>query len=876
MELGRRALAGAAVAVLLAAASARADAPLPPIVGAELPRGTVDVTPVADDPAAAQRPRRADGRISDWLGRLTGFAGEAHYSRGEYIYEDHLWDAYGAADALGSARATLLDSLAQADGDLFRVEAVALYAPTGTAYGAGPLDVAADLTEVRVACSGSTISLLARTTVMTADQQPAILVLADTRPGSTSHAIPFGSGLTTTRADVAMLLAADRGVAVDLATGERRSFPVKIDPDGYDNAVEADIPRELVVGPSDPGSLRLAVAAGRLDPATGEMLPRNTGPAIANVAFRHEPARPTFEKLQALALHGGDIDPFFADISLASLRSGRTESVVPRPGYHDRVMTTDPAISREEGTQGVLQHYGVYVPPGYVADGPSATTIFLHGSGNDAHDLPIVIPGLMRALGDERDSIVIAPKGRSALSLWEGAGLVDLLAAWRDAGRAFALDARRTTIAGYSMGGLGAYLVASLLPDRFAASFAIAGPVGGDVASPGVGLRQLPDVRRAFANLRWVPTAIYSGGIDNNVPPTNGIAAADTLAALGYRYRLHLFPADNHFSPGLVDRWDPAVDYLAGSPRLDPDPPRVTFVRDMAFEHDVDEARYSDEADVPAGGHGLRFDRAYWMCGLTATDTEHGVAGVDVRSLAIPAREVTAFPERGVGASPDPFAWEGRRWEAGRRRRLANRIDLTAHGTAALCLDTTRMRLDAHRRISIATVSDSPFDLRLRSASAGTRTIRIPRGRSTIVVPPSDPAGSAAASGVRAHLGGGRGRRVGPARPWMTGVIRSRSQCRWPSQAAGWRLSSVERCSPAATYRDGLSERLDLEQARRPRVPARQPGGDAHALPALAPAQLDHALAGVGDQRLGDLVAAHRRRGHAPHEAAAAHGLAAG
>jgi hypothetical protein len=156
----------------------------------------------------------------------------------------------------------------------------------------------------------------------------------------------------------------------------------------------------------------------------------------------------------------------------------------------------------------------------------------------------------------------------------------------------------------------------------------------------------------------------------------------------------------------------------------------------MAFEHDVDRARYSDEVDVPAAGHGLRFDRAYWMCGLIATDGEHGVAGVDVRSLAIPAREVTALPERGAGASPDPFAWEGRRWETGRREQRANGIDLTARGTASLCLDTTRMRLDASRPITIASASDGPFDLQLRSASAGTRAIRIPQGRATIVVRP--------------------------------------------------------------------------------------------------------------------------------------------
>src|SRR5919198_6138601 len=57
-----------------------------------------------------------------------------------------------------------------------------------------------------------------------------------------------------------------------------------------------------------------------------------------------------------------------------------------------------------------------------------------------------------------------------------------------------------------------------------------------------------------------------------------------------------------------------------------------------------------------------------------------------------------------------------------------------------------------------------------------------------------------------------------------------------------------------------LLELLDLEQARRPRLAARQAGGDADALAGLAPAQLDDAPRRIGDERLGDLVAAHRRR----------------
>src|ERR1700722_6731602 len=71
------------------------------------------------------------------------------------------------------------------------------------------------------------------------------------------------------------------------------------------------------------------------------------------------------------------------------------------------------------------------------------------------------------------------------------------------------------------------------------------------------------------------------------------------------------------------------------------------------------------------------------------------------------------------------------------------------------------------------------------------------------------------------------------------------------------------------------SDLLNLEQARRPGLAARQPGGDPNALPAFDPAQLDHAPGGIGDQLLGHLVAAHRARLHAPHDAAATNRLLA-
>jgi predicted esterase len=692
------------------------------VVGAELAPGALIVTDGPPDRAAARRPRVADGSIGDWVGRRTGFGGATTYSRGEYVYEDHIWDASGASSDASAGTGTLLDALAQSDPDAYRGQAANLYA-TATTYGAGPVDYAGDLLEVRVATTASHVSLLVRTTVMTKDLRPAILVLADTTPGDVQRTVPFGSGLTTHTGDVALLLAGDRGTAVDLATGARRSFTTVTNPDGYTNAVEASVPRDLI---ARGGHVKIAVAAGRLDPATGELAPRATGPAIANAAFRREPARPEFDKLQAAALHDRTIDPFFADVDLAKLEAGVTQHVTAGPGYHDRITVSNPSYSREAEKDGIFQHYGAYLPAGYLPGHASAATWFLHGSGNDAHDLPTVLPGLTHALGDARGSIVLAPKGRSSLSLWEGAGLADVLEVEADARRTFAIDRSRVSMAGYSMGGLGAFLLPALFPDRYSSSFAIEGPVGGDVWSPGVLLNGLPDTRRIFANLRTVPMAMYQGGSDNNVPFTNGKAAADTLAALGYRYRLFIFPGDNHFTPGVVDRWDDAIGYLSAFPRIDRAPPRVTYVRDMRFEQDVNKAVFSDQKVFPPGGHRFRFDRAFWMSELTPAKPADEAATVDARSLAIVAPAVTVVPEQGAGASPDPFTYTGQGWAAaGPPAATRNAFIAALSGAAAVRFDLRRMRIDTRRRIVASIAADAPLKLRLSGRWRSRPLVRV-------------------------------------------------------------------------------------------------------------------------------------------------------
>src|SRR4030081_534592 len=126
-------LLGLSLAFALAGgAPAAADSPSA-VVGKELATCVVHGTGVRHDRPAARQLRSADGQLNQWIGTPTGFAGAETYSRGEFIYEDHLWDAYGASGADGAARDAALDPRAKADPQLYRAQAVALYAPTGTA-----------------------------------------------------------------------------------------------------------------------------------------------------------------------------------------------------------------------------------------------------------------------------------------------------------------------------------------------------------------------------------------------------------------------------------------------------------------------------------------------------------------------------------------------------------------------------------------------------------------------------------------------------------------------------------------------------------------------------------------------------------------------
>ncbi|MBS3941142.1 MAG: prolyl oligopeptidase family serine peptidase [Actinobacteria bacterium] len=723
------------------AAASDGDLPVDPaVVGAEVPRGTWSVT--AAPPVTPAR-RTVDGETGDWIGTPSGYAGTVVHDAGELIYTDHLFDAYGADDGADAQRRDLLGPTEDRVAEAYRIEA-AINADLPGQVGApavpgvdmsshyGDLDHqhAADLVEVRVAADATHLWLLARTALLTADDQTALLVLLDTDGGTGDpRDVPFGAGITTSRADLAAVLVGDRGQVVDLATGTVRDLPqgsVATNPDGFTNAIEAALPTDLLG--QDP--VALAVAAGPWDTAAGAFVDGGLGANLANVAFRTaEPVREWMDQQQALALHDGTIDDFLLEVDLAGLRGGRTETFEIGPGYHERVFaSTTPGLAREEGREGLLQHYGVYLPGAYAGFDTDATLplqLWLHWRGGTAHAAAALAPGIFRHMGEDRDGIVVSPRGRGTSTWYVGRGHADVLEVLADVEATLPVDADRTYVSGHSMGGWGSYLLSILHPDRFAAALPVAGPVTQGawtgLDAPGCDDLRMDDysacyieanggrardqhTRRMLDNLRNVPIGMFYAGADELVPISGALRQHERLLELGYRHRMFTFPAHEHYTHPIVDEWAAGVDYLDQFER-DENPAHVTYLRDRAFEAAVNEVQAGD-LDFD-----WRFDRAYWMSDLEVADGA-ARARFDGRSLAHGPVGPTAVPDTDVPTSPNqtgPYTVSGLRWIddplAGAVR--ANAFELDLEGTAGVRLDTARMDLDTGREVTATVVSDT-------------------------------------------------------------------------------------------------------------------------------------------------------------------------
>ncbi len=177
---------------------------------------------------------------------------------------------------------------------------------------------------------------------------------------------------------------------------------------------------------------------------------------------------------------------------------------------------------------GSPQPYGVEVPDGLkwgVGSKPVPMWIWLHGRGDNATDIHFIASHLKAKRGQFQptNAIVVHPFGRFCNG-WKSAGETDVFECKADATKRFGVDVNRVVLAGFSMGGAGAWHLGAHFADQWAVVHTGAGFV--DVKryqklTPDKypvwyeqklwGVYDVPDYARNFFN---VPLISYSGEID--------------------------------------------------------------------------------------------------------------------------------------------------------------------------------------------------------------------------------------------------------------------------------------------------------------------------------------------------------------------------
>jgi hypothetical protein len=672
-------------------------------------------------------------------------SGASAYRRGEFVYQDYLYDDHGAR---GTARDQNDPRQDPINGDSFSAPNGTYTYPTDEAYA----NNAADLVELRTKpLAHSTAFRLTLNTM----KDPSLVATTIAIGGSKAvQQFPHGANAQAP----AHLFLTVHGHHADLiraASGKRAGPSPRVSVSARRRQIEVRVPHS----DWNPGakSVRLAAGVGLWDAGAHRyLIPTDNATAhrpggasglqdptaFFNVAFRfHEPwpdvtknnggdvlVNPSWwrDREQGEQLAQNDLGPFHAKVDYGRLKQGVTDNLhgtpqgVPRHGPMDRILASH--FETEQGAdysdrcgsidpcpgvlRGRLQPYAIYVPRGPAPHAGYGMTLLLHSLaagynqfGNSRNQ---------RQFGERgRGSIVITPEGRGPSGWYYDSGGADTFEVWADVAHRFHLDPSWTAITGYSMGGYGTYKFATQFPDLFARAQPTVGP-------PGLGIWVPPNdptggrssnTNRMLASVRHIPFLIWDGTNDELVPVPGPVAQAQTFDDLGYRYTFDLFnPPVDHFILAVNDQYAPAAHFL-GHHDVHRNPAHVTYVVNPTM----------DFPDV-----GTVADHAYWLSGLALRD-DSGAAPlgeIDANSKAFGVGDPKPRPtETGVGTLSGGtypvlgYAKHSKRWNPAPNIRPRDALHLDATNIAHAVVNPKRAKLSCHPHLDVST--DGPLTLKL-------------------------------------------------------------------------------------------------------------------------------------------------------------------
>jgi predicted esterase len=670
-----------------------------------------------------------------WHAKPILVSGASAYRRGEFLYQDFLYDDHGAKGASRDPNdpRTGEDSFSAPNGTYTY--------PTKRAYAGN----AADLVELRVKSLRRATAF--RITLNTMKQPSLVASTIAIGTSKQPQAFPHGANASaparlflTVHGKHADLLRAGSGKAVhpapDVTVSERRrQIQVRV-PHRAWNPHRRTVRLAAGVGLWDSSSHSYLIPGAASDEAhPGGAAGLSDPTAFFNVAFRNrEPWQHPFppatvftdpawwrDREQGNALANGNLSPFSAKVDFSKLAQRATDnSGVPRHGPMDRILASH--FETKQGTdystgcgqptdcqgelRGRLQPYAIYVPKGPRPSGGYGMTLLLHSLGAGYNQFSDTRN--QSQLGERGPgSIVITPSGRGPDGWYYGHAGADTFEAWADVARHFRLNPAWTAISGYSMGGYGTYKFATQYPDLFARANPVVGP-------PGLGIWVPPappqpggdasNTNRMVASVRHIPFLIWDGTEDELVPVAGARQQAQTFDDLGYRYAFDLFTSADHFALATNDQYAPAAKFL-GTHRVDRNPAHVTYVVNPTMDF--------RKAGTVA-------DHAYWLSGLELRNAagDAPIGSVDARSSGFGKADPPAKPTQhsvgtleGGNSGPMAYVEQSRSWGKAPSAPRRNVLRIDAQNLSQIVVHPHRARLSCDATVQVET--DGPVKVRL-------------------------------------------------------------------------------------------------------------------------------------------------------------------
>ena len=679
-----------------------------------------------------------------WHAKPILVSGASAYRRGEFLYQDYLYDDHGAKGLTrdpNDPRTSQDPSL-----DAFSLPNGTYTYPSDPAYAGN----AADLVELRVKPHRRATAFRITLNMM---KKPS-LVATTIAIGTSRQPREFPHGANATApAHLFLTVHGHRADLLRARDGKARHPSPRVSVSKRRRQIQVSVPHRAW----DPGKhdVRLAAGVGLWDrSAHAYMIPGvasdSTHPggaaglhdptAFFNAAFRFDepwqhpyPPGPVAtdpawwrDRKQGHELAAGNLGPFHAEVDFGKLERGATDDLsgkeagVPTGGPMNRILAShfetrqgtdysgtcgEPADCQGE-LRGRLQPYAIYVPDKPEPRRGYGLTLLLHSLGASYNQF-----GDSRnqsQLGDRGPgSIVITPEGRGPDGWYYGHAGADTFEVWADVARHYRLDPSWTAISGYSMGGYGTYKLATRYPDLFARANPVVGP-------PGLGIWAPPappepggaasNTNRMLASVRHIPFLIWDGTVDELVPVPGPVEQARTFDDLGYRYAFDLFITSDHFQLAVNDQYAPAATFL-GTHRVKRNPAHVSYVVNPTMDF---------------RGAGTVADHAYWLSGLKLRDRggEAPIGEVDARSEGLGSGDPAPGPtQHGAGVlaggneAAMPYVHQAKGWGKAPRAPRRDVLHIDARNLSRVVVHPRRAKLRCDARLRVTT--DGPLRVRV-------------------------------------------------------------------------------------------------------------------------------------------------------------------